>query len=187
MKLLSLIKICASLLGLVVFGVLPARAQSEVDPDHFDSSTTKPFDKRQGDADPKVTPVQYNATFTLPYFVQCNGKSLPPGKYSLSLRHDGKQGKGTLHQKEQAIEIVGIVNRQTENHRNAAVIVEVSEKSRRLSAIQLTQVDLVLDSELQAKDSLESKPKQVDRLPLKEAAQKSNKKQTTPVSPSHQC
>lgn len=186
MNLLSLIKICASLLGLVVFGVLPGRAQSEVDPDHFDSSTTKPFEKEKSDASPEAAPIRYNATFTLPYPVQCNGKSLAPGKYSLSFRSDGKRGRATLNQKEQAIEIIGVVNKLSQNHRSTAVVVEVSEKSRRLSAIQMAQVDLVLDPELQAKNSSASKPKRVDRLPLKGAAQKSKENKTAPDVSSRQ-
>ena len=184
MNLLSLVKICASLLGLVVFGVLPARAQSEVDPGHFDSPTTKPFEKGKSDASAEAASIQYNATFTLPYPVQCNGKNLAPGKYSLSFRSDGKQGKATLNQKEQAIELVGVVNKQSQNHRGTAVIVEVSEKSRRLSAIQMAQVDLLLDPEWQAKNSSQSKPKRVDRLPLKGAAQKSKENKATPGTPS---
>jgi hypothetical protein len=173
MRLLLFIKVAASLLGLVVFGILPVYAQAEIDPDHFDSPTTKPLEKGKPDTTPEAAPVQYNATFTLPYSVQCNGKNLAPGTYSLSVRHDGKQGKATLHREDQAIEVVGVVQKQPHNHRNTAVIVEVSEKSRRLSAIQMTQADLVLDP-----DTPGNKPKQVDRLPLKEALQKNSQNKT---------
>jgi hypothetical protein len=62
MKLVSVIKIFASLLGLVVFGVLPARAQSEIDPDHFDSPSCKPLENGKTNVIREAGPIQYNAT-----------------------------------------------------------------------------------------------------------------------------
>jgi hypothetical protein len=171
MKVVSAIKICASLLGLLAFGILPARGQSEVDPDRFDSPTTEPS-RNATTADREVAFIQYNGTFTLPYSVQCNGKNLAPGKYSLLFRSDGKQGQATLNQKGQAIGIAGAVHKPSHNRRSTAVIVEVNGTAWRLSAIQMAEMDLVLDPELPAKNSSEGKPIRIKALPLTPAPPK---------------
>ena len=85
------IAVFAGLLGCsFMLGPSRACAQAEIDPDHFDSANTEPV--RQ-----LVRVIRYDDTFSLPYSVRCNGKQLAPGKYSISLRSDGKVGHPPDH------------------------------------------------------------------------------------------
>ncbi|MGB7847119.1 MAG: hypothetical protein WBL63_16000 [Candidatus Acidiferrum sp.] len=186
MRFVSVIKIAASLLGFVVFGVLPARAQSEIDPDHFDSPGTKPSENGKTSTGREAGSIQYNATFTLPYSAQCNGKSLARGKYSLLLRSDGKQGQVTLNRKGYAIALAGVVHQQTPNHPSDALIVEVSGKIRKLASIQLAKLDLVLEPEPRIRNTRDSKPNRIDKLLLRPIVQKSEENRIIPEAPSHQ-
>lgn len=101
------IVVCLGLLGSVILGPSYAYAQSEIDPDHFDSRNTEPIPQPRI-TESKVTETRYDRTFSLPYIVLCNGKKLPRGKYSISLRSDGHIGQATLHQKGHDIEIAGV-------------------------------------------------------------------------------
>ena len=156
----------AALSGLIPLGAPPARAQSEIDPDHFASPNTEPFRMVKADIRSDVGTIRYDGKFQLAYAVECNGKSLGPGRYSVSLRSDGQVGWGTLHLGGQAIGIGGVVRRQVHKHGTDALIVEIKGTTRRLSAIQLAMLDFVLDPGPQLRNSVESAPGRLERLPL---------------------
>lgn len=158
----------ASLSGLIALGAPPARAQSEIDPDHFEAPNTEPFDKVKIDTGSDVATIRYEGKFRLAHTAQCNGKSLRPGRYSVSLRYDGKVALATLNQDGQTIGIEGVVHRQAHRKGNDALIVEVKGTRRRLSAIQVAKLDFVLDLEPQIKNSTPSEPGRLERLPLTE-------------------
>src|SRR5438309_8431567 len=107
MKNRSRFGILAGLAAGIVLAAPSARAQAEIDPDHFDSPNMVPFDRPQTKANSEaaVATFRYEGRFNLPYTVHCNGKSLRPGRYSISLRADGKVGQATLNQKDQTIGI----------------------------------------------------------------------------------
>lgn len=109
MKVISIMGILAGWVGLAVLGGSPTYAQSEIAPDHFESSNVEPFEKPKTNASNEAASIRYDGKFTLPYTVQCSGKSLPPGKYSVSLHSDGKIGKAILMQRGRVIGIPGIV------------------------------------------------------------------------------
>jgi hypothetical protein len=158
----------AALLGLMVLGAHPARAQSEIDPDHFAAPNTVPFAKVKTDTSSAADTIRYDGQFRLAHTVECNGKSLPPGSYSVSLRYDGKVARATLNQDGQTIGIGGVVHRQAHRQGSDALIVEVKGTTRRLSAIQVAKLDFVLDPEPQIKNSTHSEPRRLERLPLSE-------------------
>ena len=161
--------ILAVLSGSIALGGSPALAQSEIDPDHFDSPNMAGFDKANTDASSEVETIRYEDKFRLPYTVECNGKSLPAGKYSVSLRSDGKGVQAILNQGGEGVGIVGVVVRKRVNARgNDALIAEFKGTTRRLSAIQVAKLDVVLDPEPQTKNSARTMPRRLERLPLKE-------------------
>lgn len=165
----SVLVTLAALSGLLPLGAPPARAQSEIDPDHFESPNVEPFDKVKADASSDVGRISYDGKFRLAYTVECNGKSLRPGRYSVSLRYDGKVARATLNQDGQTIGIGGVVHRQAHKQGNDALIVQLKGTTRRLSAIQVAKLDFVLDPEPQTKNLANSEPGRLERLPLTEA------------------
>jgi len=174
MKNRSWFGILAGLAAGIVLAAPSARAQAEIDPDHFDSPNMVPFDRPQTKANSEaaVATFRYEGRFNLPYTVHCNGKSLRPGRYSISLRADGKVGQATLNQKDQTIGIGGVVEQQARKERNDALVVERNRGKRNLSEIQVAELDLILDPRSLIVSARDSKPNRVDRLPLTETTQK---------------
>ena len=170
----SWLGILAVLAAGIVLAAPSARAQFEVDPDHFDSPNMGPFDrpKTKANSEAAAATVRYEGRFNLPYAVQCNGKILRPGKYSISLRADGKVGQATLNQKDKTTGIGGVVQKRARKTVIDAVVVELNRGSRNLSQIQIAQLDLILGPRLPVASSSDSKPQRIDRLPLTETTQK---------------
>jgi len=156
----------AALSGLIALGAPPARAQFEIDPDHFEGPNTEPFGKVKADSG-GVGTIRYDGNFRLAHTVECNGKSLRPGRYSVSLRYDGKVGRATLNRDGRTIGIGGVVQRQA-HQGNDALIVELQGTTRRLSAIQVAKLDFVLDPEPQIRNSTNTEPGRIERLPVTE-------------------
>ncbi len=146
--------IFASLAAGIVLAAPSARAQFEIDPDHFDSPNMVPFDqpKTKANSEAAAAIVRYEGRFSLPYSVQCDGKSLRPGKYSISLRADGNVGQATLNQKGETIGIGGVVRKHPRKAGRDILVVELNRGTRNLSEIQIAQLDLILFSS-------DSKPK----------------------------
>lgn len=69
----------AALSGLVALGAPAARAQSEIDPDHFELSNVEPFDKAQRSASSAATPARFEGKVRLAYIVHGNSTSLRAG------------------------------------------------------------------------------------------------------------
>ncbi len=172
MKVVSIVGILAGLSGLIAIGAPSARAQSEIDPDHFESSNVEPFERAKINASSEAMAICYDGKFTLPYTVQCNGRSLPPGRYSVSLHSDGKIGQATLKQRGQAIRIPGVVHKLAHKYGSDALLVELRGKTRRLSAIQAAELDLVFDLKPPIESSSDSKPRRFEKLLLTETGQR---------------
>jgi hypothetical protein len=151
--------------GLFVLGTREAFAQSEIDPDHFDSSNTEPIPQPKAAASIRIDTIRYEGQFTLPHEVRCNGISLRPGKYSVSLRSNGKVGQATLNHKGHATEIAGIVQTQAAKRRNE-VIVENNGKWRALSVIRVSGFDFVFDPKHSVDPSPDSKGARVEKVLL---------------------
>jgi hypothetical protein len=172
MKVISVLGILAGWVGLVALGGSPARAQSEVDPDHFESSNVEPFEKAKINARSEATAIRYDGKFTLPYTVQCSGKSLPPGTYSVSLHSDGKIGQATLKQGGRAMAFPGVVHKQAQKYASDALVVELKGKTRRLSAIQVAELDLIFEPKPPIESSSDGKPRRLEKLLLTGTSQR---------------
>jgi len=165
MKVVSVVRIIACVAGLVAIGGSSAYAQSEIDPDHFESPNVESFTKAKVSSGSNVAAIQYDGTFSLPYAVKCNGKSLRPGEYSISLHSDGKVGRATLKHKSQTIGIAGLIHNQEHTRADHALLIEHDGKTRRLSMIQVAELDFILDAEHIERSSA-SRLRRIEKLPL---------------------
>jgi len=116
---------------IMVVGGSKAHAQFEVDPDHFET-TEGPTPKAQ---------MHYEGKVTLPYTVLCDGRSLPPGKYSVSLDSDGRTGQLTMLREGKAFRIQGVAQKQIHQAPNS-LVVERSGGLPELSLIHAYPMDL---------------------------------------------
>jgi hypothetical protein len=153
------IAVFVGLLWSVMLGPSRAYAQAEIDPDHFDSPNAQSIPQL-------VRLLRYDGTFSLPYSVECNGKKLAPGKYSISLRFDGQVGRATLNQKNRAIEIAPVVQTDAPKQRDEVVVVENNQTGRTLSVVRVSSFDFVFDSKHSA-DASDGSPAPTKTLPLK--------------------
>jgi hypothetical protein len=164
MKVLWILAKVTALTLLMALGGAGAYAQAEIDPDHFDSPNTEPFDQRKTQSQAHAT--RYDGNFSLPYAVQCSGKQLAPGKYSVSLRSDGKVGHGVLKSKSQFIKITSVVHPQGCKRGADVVVVGSNGKVRTLSAIQVAGVIFVFDPIFKRGASSSSRNECIETLPL---------------------
>ena len=157
------------LLGLLVSSMLGPRAyaQFEINPDHFDSPEASPMPKAKAAGSAK-----YDRDFSLPYSVMCKGMKLSAGKYSISLRSDGKVGQATLNQKGHAIEIAGVVRKETSRQRDEVVVVENNQNVRTLSVVRVSGLDFVFDPKRRAHPTADRGPTRAQNLPLTMIASK---------------
>ena len=161
-------RVVAIFVGLVasaILGASCAQAQSEIDPDHFDSPNTEPIPQPKAPDSTRIDTIRYEGQFTLPHEVRCNGISLRPGKYSVSLRSNGKVGQVTLNRNGHATEIAGIVQKQAAKRRNE-LIVEHNGKGRALSVIRVSGFDFVFDAKHSVDPSSDSKSARVEKVVL---------------------
>ena len=149
---------------MLAMATLSAYAQSEIDPDHFDSPNTEPILQLTVNTQNGV--IRYDGEFTLAHEVRCNGISLRPGKYSVSLRSNGKVGQVTLKQKGHTTKIAAIVHTQAAKKRNE-VIVENNGKGRTLSLIRVSKFDFVFDPKHSVDPSSDSKGARVEEVLLR--------------------
>jgi hypothetical protein len=170
-KTISILRLFALLTGFVAFAPSRGYAQSEVDPDHFGSPNTESFpqSKTKTGVATETPKVRFRGKFTLPYTVQCAGKKLPPGTYSVSLHSDGKTGRAMLNQKSHTIEIAGVVRVPADSRERNALLVECIGKTHRLSAIHFAELDLVFDPNRQAERASDPKARRMEKLQLTEA------------------
>jgi hypothetical protein len=166
MKTVWMKKIFIGLAGLAALGSPRAYAQSEIDPDHFEMTNTEPFQQSKTRTDSQVAKLHYEGNFTLPYRLQCKGKNLPPGKYSVSLNSDGRTAQVTLYRKGQAVRIEGIKQKKTRNRRRDALIVERRGTTHQLSLIHVAQIDLLFSPTPAVEHPAHGKPRSIERLPL---------------------
>ena len=168
MKVITFIRILVTLAILSAIGVSAAFAQSEIDPHHFDSPNTESIPQPRT-ADSRVAATRYDGAFSLPYQVQCNGKRLAPGKYSVSIRFNGKVWQATLNQKGHTIEIAAIVAaeaRKPHDQRDEVVVVENDKKVRTLSVVRVSGFDFVFDAKPRRDPLQDNKPARTEKLPL---------------------
>jgi hypothetical protein len=162
MKSPSILGQSTALALLVTLGSPGAYAESKIAPDHYDSPSAESPDQPKSQAHA----TRYHGNFSLPYAVQCSGKKLAPGEYSVSLRSDGEVGHGILKLKSQSMESTSAVHPQDSKRGAEVVVVGCNGKVRTLSAIQVADVNFVFYRIFKADASSSSKNESVETLPL---------------------
>jgi hypothetical protein len=138
-----------TLFGLAVMvsiGGPHAYAQFEIAPDHFEEREPGLFQPSKANTPSQSAKIQYAGNVTLPYTLQCNDRTLPPGKYSVSLHSDGRTARVTLNRKGAAVTLQGVAQRQNRYRGGEALVMERNGGQYRLSAIHLAQLDLVFNA-----------------------------------------
>jgi len=141
MKAMWGLRTCMCLAFLVGLGTLRAYAQAEVDPDHYDTSEAVASQPTKTNTAHRAAQVHYEGSFLLPHSLQCNGRHLAPGKYSLSLSSDGKTTRLMLNRQGQVVRVREITQQRSHNLEQNALIVKRSGTTNRLAMIHLADFD----------------------------------------------
>jgi hypothetical protein len=163
----KVIKLLVIFAGFTALATPRCYSQSEIDPDHFDSPNTEPLPQpksKEGNA-AKAEKVRVDGKVTLPYTLVCAGKTLLPGRYTVSLRSDGKTGRAILNQKGQVMEIAGVVRLPADPHARSILMIECVGKAHRLSAVQVKEMKLVFDAGPKVEHP-DDKPRRTEKLLL---------------------
>jgi hypothetical protein len=138
-------------MGLAVFVTVEsprAYAQSEVDPDHYETRDLEPQAQSRTNASASVAQIHYEGNFVLPYNLQCNQSSLPPGKYRIAIDSEEATVRVTVSRRGRITRIEGLTKRPSPNHRRNALVVQRNGASNQLAVIQVAQLDLFLSPTL---------------------------------------
>ncbi len=154
-------------LGLAAFLAAPCQAQQEVAPDIYEAGAVQSAQLQQAPArQHKAQAQEFRGKFTLLHQVQCAGKVLAPGNYSLSLDSKGSDRRITLRGKSGMMRIRPQAVREHAAMDQSTLLVWRTGELRRLNAIYLEQLGLVLYLEPEATQDMARNPEGAERVPI---------------------
>jgi hypothetical protein len=154
-------------LGLTAFLAAPCRAQQEVAPDIYEAGPVQPAQLQQALArQHKAQAQEFRGNFTLLHQVQCAGKVLAPGNYSLSLDSKGSNRRITLRGKSAVMKIRPRAVAEHAAVDQSTLLLRRTGELRRLNAIYLEQLGLVLYLEPDVTQDMARNPEGAERVPI---------------------
>ena len=141
------------------------RGQAEIAPDHYEASDSQSGPAKAA-ANTKAVLIHYEGTFTLRYSVQCEGRSLRPGDYVVSLDSDGSTVRVTLNRRDQAVKIEGVPEKQPRYRDRDALLVQRSGDNRELSAIHIAHLELLLHPGRKGEEPEDTILRNIEVLPV---------------------
>lgn len=158
MKITTLAKASVFTMALGLACLLPAtaHAQSDAMPDYFpfsaeEANATQPAQP----AVTKVAKVDFEGKVSLPYGLNCTGKNLKPGEYSLSVKSEGPNRVVTIHGSGQNVSMRVREVQANRGSNQSVLLVRKSTEGRRLEAVHLPDLNatLYLDSNTKGSNS----------------------------------
>ena len=153
----------AGVAAVLLFANPRAQAQADVNPDHYDVMEPDSVSQKTN-MDTQAAKLHYEGKVTLPHRIQCEGKSLHPGAYLVSLDSEGKTVLFTPNRKEEAVRIRGLAQRQVHSRGQDSLVLERSGNARQLAAIHLGDTDLVFIRSQE--NSASGTDRKIERLPV---------------------
>jgi len=148
MKTMTAVRISAVFFGLVLLSSLagPCHAQTEVAPDFYD--VVSPAVIRQASqlaaANQQQAGLQFRGSFMLPYDVECSGKTLPAGEYSVELGSGAALRLVTLRHNGETVHLRARVLSPYSAPGQSALMVSRSERGHTLEAIYVQKSNVIL-------------------------------------------
>jgi len=148
-----------------LFANSAALGQAEIAPDHYEATDSQSRPAKAA-AKTKAVVIHYEGNFTLRYTIQCEGRSLRPGHYLVSLDSDGSTVRVTLNRRDQAVKIEGVPEKKPRYRGRDALLVQRSGDNRELSAIHIAQLELLFHSGRQGEQPKDTGLDNVEALPV---------------------
>ena len=166
MKITTVVKssVIAAALGLACLLPATTHAQAEVSPDVYEVVSTETIvaEQQLQVAANTIKPADFQGRFALPYEVHCKGKSLKSGQYMLSVKSEGTGRMVTIARNGEAMNICAQELTGNPAASRSTVLVRKSHDGRRLEAVYVRQLNLLLYLDTNAA----TQPGQMERLPI---------------------
>jgi hypothetical protein len=168
MKVSTLMKASMLTAALALACLLPAtaRAQAEVSPDNYDIAAPQTMAAAQP-AHPTAktqTAADFDGKFSLPYKVNCSGKALAPGVYSLSVKSEGSNRVVTIRRDGEDVNLSVREVSQRPALSSSALLVRRAGPARTLEAVYVHKLNAVLY--LNSPANAKSNQGRIERLPI---------------------
>jgi hypothetical protein len=143
MKLRMLLVVVFVLVGATLQSV-PCQAQSEIDPDHFETPNVEPFPQPMHVDSSTRDAADFHGSFTLRFSLECAGMILRPGHYVVSIRSLGGRDVVTLMLDGNAARVQTVATSRSSADGPSALILERRGSQRTLTAISLEKPRVTL-------------------------------------------
>jgi len=136
-----------AILGLAC--LLPARVYAQVDaqpdPDLYEGPNTEAIAAHaMPTAHAQEEKADFAGRFSLPYNVECDGRNLRPGQYSISVRSQGTNRVLNIHSRAANMNIPVRVVPANQGASRSAVLVRASGEGRKLEAVYVEGLNATL-------------------------------------------
>jgi len=164
MKATNMMKASMLTAALALACLLPAtaRAQAEVAPDNYDLEAPQSAPAAQPALATTKTQsaADFDGKFSLPYNVNCGGKALAPGAYSLTVKSAGSNRVVTIHRNGEDTNLVVRRVSQRPASSTSALLLRRAGPARTLEAVYVQQLNAVLYLDATSNRG------QIERLPI---------------------
>lgn len=143
-------------------------AQSEVSPDIHDVASEKPTPQPAAQASTAASPrrrTEFGGQFILPYDVQCAGRKLAAGRYSLTVDGHGRTQTVSLTRAGETLLLPAKAVFPSARRGGSAVMVRRTGAERKLEAVYVEKMRLVLYLDSERFFEMPGNP-DIDRLPI---------------------
>ncbi len=149
MKVTTVVKVSMLVAVLGFACLLPAKVYAQVDaqpdPDLYEGPNTEAIAAHAvPTTSAKEAKADFAGKFSLPYNVQCGGKSLKPGQYSISVKSEGTNRVLNIHSNAANMNIPVRVVPVNEGASRSAVLVRTSDEGHKLEAVYVEGLNATL-------------------------------------------
>jgi hypothetical protein len=154
-------------LALVCFWPATTHAQAEVSPDIYAIDNSVPIPQ------PQVTlaantqqATEFQGNISLPYQVQCSGKKLAAGQYTVAVKTEGAKKTVVLHKDGNDVKLAVRQIAPASKADRSALLVQSAGQTRMLEAVYVASMNAILYLDHDWKLSLLDRMQAAERLPI---------------------
>jgi hypothetical protein len=155
-------------LALACFWPATTHAQAEVSPDFYAIDNSAPIQQPQMTlaANTQQAPAEFQGTISLPYQVQCRGKKLAAGQYTVAVKAEGAKKTVVLHKDGNEVKLAVRQIAPASKAERSALLVQSAGRTRMLEAVYVASMNAILYLDHDWKLSLLDRMQSAERVPI---------------------
>lgn len=163
-------KVMLTLAGLTLacFWPVTTHAQAEVSPDFYAIDNAAPIPQPQMTLAANTQPAgaEFQGNISLPYQVQCSGKKLAAGQYTVAVKTEGAKKTVVLHKDGSDVKLAVRQIAPASKTGRSALLVQSAGETRMLEAVYVASMKAILYVDHDWKISLLDRMQAAERLPI---------------------